>query len=378
MVACCRHWLYRAQTRREVKLKEPTTRLSVFGRLGPDVADENIDNEGNVSLHVVRRVVSASAIYQPICPMRSIANTLDPVGPRADSADFRIWSGARLSTEEKLISPRPLGATHILVVYATDPSDDASPVDDQITVRRRKANTSLTYPEVAELPINDLLFVLNIPNLSRDSGQRFKPILPHRLHKELPRVLMHVPHLRTFPELIIYLHTKNQAELFRKLIPEWMRDLMHPLPNISSPAVSSTPSLGNVATRPSTPVPAFDPRRLLVMLIPASRSTSSISSVDTLSSAASSVPTSVEPERSVSSIAAEIGQTAVESAYEEAVLHTAILLDALRDNLCHIGYFGKDLWHELDVSRDIMRQAISCQAKVVSDLETEVDTFVHV
>jgi len=114
------------------------------------------------------------------------------------------------------------------------------------------------------------------------------------------------------------------------------------------------------------------------MLIPASRSTSSISSVDTLSSAASSVPNSVEPERSVSGIAAEIGQTALESAYEEAVLHTATLLDALRDNLCHIGYFGKDLWHELDLSRDIMRQAISCQAKVVSDPEMEVDTFVHV
>lgn len=363
--------------RREVKLKEPTTRLSVFGRLGPDVTDENTDNEGNVSLHVVRRVLSASALYQPISPMRSIANTLDPVGPLADTPGFAIWSGAPLSTEEKLISPRPLGATHILVVYATDPSD-ATPVDDQITVRRRKGNSSLTYPEVAELPINDLLFVLNIPNLSRDSGHSFKPILPRRLHKEMPRVLMHVPHLPTFPELVIYLHTKNQAELFRKVIPEWMRDLMHPLPNIPSPVVSSTPSVGNVATLAPAPAPApaFDPRRLLVMLIPASSSTASISSVDTLSSAVSSVPTSVEPERSVSSIAAEIGQTALESACEGAVVHTATLLDALRDNLCHIGYFGKNLWQELDLSRDILRMAISYQAKVVNDPAIEVDTFV--
>jgi len=360
-VACYRHWLYRTQTRHEVKLKDPTTRLSVFDRLGPDVTDENADNESNLSLHVVRRVVSASALSQPWnSPMMSIANTLEPVRPRAGSVVPGIWTGAPLSTEDKLISPRPLGATHILVVYAMDPLAAASLVDVQTTVRRRKGNVSLTYPEVVELPINDLLFVLNVPNLSRNSGQSFKSLLPRRLHKEMPRILMHVPHLQTFPELVIYLHTKNQAELFRKLIPEWMRDLMHPLPHI--PCLSSTPSVGNVAT--PVPVPAFDPRRLLVMLIPARSSTSS---VDTVSSAASSVLTSIEHERSVSSIAAEIGQTALESAYEEAILHTATLLDALRDNLCHIGYFGKDLWHELDLLRDILSRAISHQAKVSND-----------
>jgi len=114
------------------------------------------------------------------------------------------------------------------------------------------------------------------------------------------------------------------------------------------------------------PVPAFDPRKLLVMLIPAS---SSNSSLDTLGSAVSSVPTSVEPERSISSIAAEIGQTSLESAYEDAVLHTATLLDALSDNLCYVGYFGKDLWHELDLSRDILRRAITHNAKVPNDPE---------
>lgn len=358
--------MYRTQTRREVKLKEPTTRLSAFGRVGPNIADENIDNEGNASHHIVRRVLSASAIYQPCSlPMRSIANTLDPAPSLVDSGDFAIWSDAPLSTKEKLISPRPLGATHMLVVYAMDPSTPTSPVDDQSTVRRRKGNASLTYPEVMELPINDLLFVLNVPNLSRNSGQSFKPILPRRLHKEMPRILMHVPHLETFPELVIYLHTKNQAELFRKLIPEWMRDLMHPLPHIPSPAVSSTSSVGNVATTTPAPVPAFDPRRLLVRLISASSSTSTL---NTLGSTTSSAPTAVEPERSeISNIVADIGQTALESAYEEAVLHTATLLDALSDNLCHIGYFGQDLWHELDLSREILRGAISYQAKVIHD-----------
>lgn len=366
--------MYRTQIRREVKLTEPTTRLSVFDRLGPGVADENADNGGNVSSHTVRHILSASSLYQAISPVKSIANTLDPVGPHTD---FAISSGVPLSTQEKLISPRPLGATHILVVYATDPSDTASPVDDQATVRCRKGTASPTYPEVAELPINDLLFVLNTPNLSCDISQGIKPILPRRLHKEMPRVLMQVPYLQTFPELVVYLHTKNQAELFRKLIPEWIRDLIHPLPNsIPSPVVSSTPSVGKVPTLAPAPFRTFDLRRLLVRLIPPCCSTSSIFSLNAIGSAASSVSTAIKPKRSVSSIAAEIGEAALDSACEEAVLHTATLLDALCVNLGCIGYFGKDLWHELDLLRDIMHRAISYQAKVVNDPKMGVDTSV--
>jgi hypothetical protein len=366
--------LYRTQTRREVKFTEPTIRLSAFDRLGP-VADENADNGGNVSLHTARRIFSASSLYHPISSVKGIANTLDHVGPHTGSPDFAISSGAPLSTQEILISPRPLGVTHILVVYTTDPPDTASPVDDQATVRRRKGRASPTYPEVAELPINDLLFALNTPNLSCDNSQGFKPILPRRLHKEIPRVLMQVPHLQTFPELVVYLHTKNQAALFRKLIPEWIRDLIHPLPNsIPSPVMSSTPSVGKVAALGPAFFRTFNLSRLLVKLIPPCCSTSSISSVDTIGSAPSSIPTSIKPERSVSSIAAEIGEAALEDACEDAVLHTATLLDALCVNLGYVGYFGKDLWHELDLLRDIMRRAISYQAKVANDPEMGVDT----
>jgi hypothetical protein len=116
--------------------------------------------------------------------MRSIANTtLDPgpvLGPHgANSADFcyLVWSPA-----EKFISPRPLGATHIVYYAAMDPSDVASPVDDQRSLFVVAKETLLQlYTEVAELPINlnDLLFVY----LFRDSGQSFRPI-PRRLHKE--------------------------------------------------------------------------------------------------------------------------------------------------------------------------------------------------
>ncbi|KIJ91934.1 hypothetical protein K443DRAFT_685585 [Laccaria amethystina LaAM-08-1] len=77
------------------------------------------------------------------------------------------------------------------------------PVDPQGILPRGKKN-AITYPEVIELPINDLIFILN----------------------ELLQVLMYVPHLDTFPKLVICLHTKNQVGLF---IPEWIRDLIHPL-----------------------------------------------------------------------------------------------------------------------------------------------------
>lgn len=346
-------------------MKEPTTPFSVFDRLGLDVADENIDHKSNVAAtHAVRRVVSTSALYQP--SMRSIANILDPLRPLADSASSGIWTQAPLSTQDILISPRPLEATHILVIYTIDPSSTPRPADTQRTVHRRKTPI---YPEVMELPINDLLFVLNVPNLLPNSRESFKPILPRRLHKEMPRIMMQVPHLQTFPELVIYLHTKNQAELFRKLIPDWIRDLMHPLPPIPPPStVSSTTSTENKTTpAPPAPAPCFHPRKLLVMLISASGSKKKTWCWHTLTPALSSVPTSVEPKRSVSSIAAEIGQTALEYASEEAVLHTATLLDGLCDNLSHIGYFGKDLWHELDLSRDILRRAVSYQAKIVYD-----------
>ncbi|KIJ91482.1 hypothetical protein K443DRAFT_686026 [Laccaria amethystina LaAM-08-1] len=90
------------------------------------------------------------------------------------------------------------------------------PLDSQGFLLRRKKNT-VTYREVIELRINDLIFILNAPNLAHSKAPD-TPLLPRRLQMELPRVLMYLPHLDTFPELVIYLHTKNQAELFRKII----------------------------------------------------------------------------------------------------------------------------------------------------------------
>ncbi|KIJ90626.1 hypothetical protein K443DRAFT_686648, partial [Laccaria amethystina LaAM-08-1] len=111
-----------------------------------------------------------------------------------------------------------------------------SPVDPQGISPRLQKNV-ITYPEVIELPVNDLIFILNVPNLAPSKAPD-TPFLLRRLHKELLQVLMYVPHLDTFPKLVICLHTKNQAGLF---IPERIRDLIHPLPLVPLPAPPAQP-----------------------------------------------------------------------------------------------------------------------------------------
>ncbi|KAF8953064.1 hypothetical protein BDZ97DRAFT_635703 [Flammula alnicola] len=357
------HWLYRTQKRRDVKLRDATTRLSVFGRVGSENMDTSTQESRNdtvtnrrSSAQVVRRVLSASSVYS---------------ASRQESGqgDHDIWGGPRLSTQQKLISPRPLGPTHILVVYAMQPSKPIIlPRDNMATVRRRPAAS--TYSEVLELPINDLLFILNVPNLMSDSAEgRLIPILPRRLHKEMPKVLMHVPHLDTFPELVVYLHTKNQAALFRALVPEWMRDIMHPFPQPRQAAVALNP-VGTVGS--SASFTTFDSSKVKKLFKLVAGSTSS-SSLDTLgSSASSSTIAAPEMVRSISTIAVEIAEAAEDlDSEDDVLLRIATLLDALRDNLNHIGYFGKDLWTELNATRDIMLRAISHQARVAP--ETDAD-----
>ena len=99
-----------------------------------------------------------------------------------------------------------------------------SPVDLPRTLPQRKKNT---YPEVIEIPINHLMSLLNVPNLAPSKAPD-APLL-HRLEMELPRVLMYV-----------------RAELFRKTILEWIRDLIHPLPLVPLPAPQAHPQPGPV------------------------------------------------------------------------------------------------------------------------------------
>jgi hypothetical protein len=254
-----------------------------------------------------------------------------------------IWGTPLLSTTDKLISPRPLGPTHILLIHA--PSAPC-------TATRRTTNSIYGFPKVIELPINDLLFLLNVPNLSSRV-----PVLPRRLHKELPRVVMQVPHLETFPELVIYLHTMNQAELFRALIPEWIRDLMHPIPSL---VINST----NVVEEGQNT--GCKPKQLLGMFACGLNSDPS--------SSCAILPSPSERGRTINSISKEISEVTAftaDGSSMDPVLHAVCLLDALRDNLDYIGYYGKALWNELDVCREILVRAVSWKAKIENYDEKE-------
>lgn len=332
-----RHWLYRNRRSANADVQDATSRMSTFIRKNsPDSVRENAGQ----NLHVVRRrVLSASSVSPLSLPMSSIENRL---ASAEGGLPFDIWSTITLSTVDKLISPRPLGPTHLLVAHSTLPQTNLGAAP-RIKVLRRKKSTTIAFPKVVELPINDLLFILNVPNLSPTI-----PALPRRLYKELPRVLMFVPHLETFPELVIYLHTKNQAELFRKLIPEWMRDIMHPLPMAGSIANIVEPR--NVTCRAG---------RFFGMLVSGSASNYSLDQDNSTSS---------ETERNIDSIVREIAEAAcplaIHGSSAHPLLHTTSRLDALRDNLEHIGYFSKDLWNELETCREILVRAVSWKAMI--------------
>ncbi|KAG6872195.1 hypothetical protein C0995_012087 [Termitomyces sp. Mi166 len=350
-------WLYRIRKRTNASLKDSNTRKSTIIRGGPSANDtQQTRSSSKNEIHILRRVLSASELVNvPFTQsVRKEGRFLSPYDHSDQSVD--VWDTVRLNTTDKLISPRPLGPTHILIVHSMPgPSRILQPVTrgGRRLLRRQKSSP---LSNVVEIPINDLLFVLNVPNLAP-----ITPILPPRLHKELPRVLMYVPHIETFPALVVYLHTQNLAELIRKLIPEWIRDLMHPLPEASDTSISPAP-------------PSVDIKTILLgLLIPVSKSASG---TETLAVARYDPRPRKEYRRKVKSVAEEIAQAAfVASSNEQEVdpiLFSVAQLNALRDNLEYIGYFGEDLWHELDVYRQVLIMAVSCQAKIRGDAGLEV------
>ncbi|KAJ3515850.1 hypothetical protein NLJ89_g1496 [Agrocybe chaxingu] len=363
-----RHWLFCSQRKWEIKLKDATARRSAFGQTMLDTrANDHERNRASRPRSVLRRSVSASSIAA------SVTNSTPLRGRSHNHVNLEIWGSLRLSTKEKLVSPRPLDATHILVIHPAQ-STRQGMVGHQGTIRRVGRNP--TFSEVVELPINDLLFILNVPNLFPPRRENFAPILPHRLHKEMPRVLMEVPHLDTFPELMVYLHTKNQAALFRNFIPEWMRDIMHPLPPVPVNGIGPSTSCGSSGSNSPTSE-GRRVRKLLGRLVGRTSSSSTLSLNSPGSSVMSLLSTTEEPpsrsERSLTSIAVEIAEAAWDFDEGEpgSLDRVAGLLDALRDNLNHVGYFAKGLWDELDICREIVRKAISHQMSALGEDEQE-------
>jgi hypothetical protein len=239
-----------------------------------------------------------------------------------------------------MISPRPLGPTHILTIYSI--------------VHSPKLQSML--PETIELPINDLLFVLNVPNLSNPN------VIPHRLPCELPRVLMNVKRLETFPELVVYLHTRNQAELFRRILPEWIRDAMYPLPlDRRHRGGGHPPQQAAVAVT----IKSVNHRKFTLgwILRNSMRKRQQKKYAGAVAPPASFSDVGFD-DGSIDRIAKNIFKAEASSCPSSSLLNAIVALDALKDNLEFIGFFGVQVWTELELSRKILIKALNLKARL--------------
>ncbi|KAK0205593.1 hypothetical protein DFS33DRAFT_1474329 [Desarmillaria ectypa] len=301
-----------------MKLPKTSVRTSVFLNSGPSVSDTSGTSSTE---NYRRRVLSADA--GPTDVLKDIRNRL-VTDPKGNVTLFDPWNpiGLRLSTEDKLISPRPLGPTHILVIV------DASEVSETASQKRTVRARSI------QMPINDLLLKLNMPNLSKE------PKLPPRMHQELPRVGIRVPHIETFRILVIFLHTRNRIELMRSVLPEWIRDILQQRLIASRLAVPAQVELKEKKKG-----------KLLGILSLGSMSTESF----TLPAPADS-----SPERLHDEVAGEIAEASRDGeAFRRDLVEATTMLNALRDNLTFIGFYEKALWAELEDYSAVLVRAIA-------------------
>ena len=346
------------------KLRNTPDRTSTF------LQNVSNDENGIGSLQIVRQ-----ASLSALTPLATVTN-LEGVGGSSNCTYNISWDVANLSTRDVLISPRPLGPTHICVLIEDEKIFRAcGGGGGGIAV---KQNHPL-HTKTVDQPINDLLFILNAPNLlpaDAHSGVSALSALPRRLHKELPRVGIRVPHLDTFPALVVYLHTKNQAELFRKVIPEFIRDIMHPLfaPKyiktglLEEATLSSLSSLdGRESIRSSVGgLTSTGPGATLSRWIILPFKKTGLGSV---------VPDSVTPANlnldnrrmlvtsaEVDTLAKEIVHVTMALGEGDILIQTASTLNALRDNLLFVGYLEHMLWEELELSRQVLLRAIGIGA----------------
>ncbi|KAK0449045.1 uncharacterized protein EV420DRAFT_1483242 [Desarmillaria tabescens] len=298
-----------------MKLPKASVRTSVFLNAGPSVSDTS---GTSLTENYRRRVLSADT--GPTNVLKDIRNRL-VTDIKGNVTLCDPWN-LRLSTQDKLISPRPLGPTHILVIV------DASEVSETTSQKRTVRARSI------EMPINDLLFKLNMPNLSNE------PKLPPRMHQELPRVGIRVPHIETFLILVIFLHTRNRIELMRSVLPEWIRDILRQRLTGSRPAVPA-------------PVELKEKKRgkIFGILSLGSLSTESV----TLSAPAES-----GSERLFNEVAKEIAEASRDGeAFGHDLVGATTTLNALRDNLTFIGFYEKALWAELEDYSNVLARAIT-------------------
>lgn len=181
-----------------------------------------------------------------------------------------------------------------------------------------------------------------------------------------------VPHLRTFAEIVVYLHTKNQAALFRALIPEWARDIVHPLP--PAPDFSPNVSLGDIEEGECVPSSLYCAGSARSLGGNVGRLFKSRVFGGSKRPKCDIPPLLVSQEnmaRSVHTIGVEMAEAAGRQPAEDddALSAIAETLDALSDNLSYLGYFNKALWNESNVYRAIVMYAISYRARIALEDE---------
>jgi len=355
------------------------------------------ENAGRAGRTHARRISSGSS-FDPTPMMASIENRL-LLNVQNAMANQGI-DAPYVTTKANMVSPRPLGPTHVLVLVETSQEERAG------TKRKRNCGDyTATYSTCLEQPINDLLFILACPNLNEKIGEAsYCSPLPHRLTNELPRVGVRVPNLQTFPELVIFMHNYNQADLLRKLVPQWVRDMVHPLTmaaglvSVQETAVAKpTPrgSISSVASRDSVSSQKGWFASIFGFGRPSNTgsvshrsSSSSISTVNSLaahlslsgmtnarasSTGLSTTTTLPATARTLDEVARDIAYSASRAAIADTskesidLVEMQMTLNALRDNLDFVGYFERSLWNELDIYKEVLTKAIIYQAQLVRD-----------
>ncbi|KAK0447190.1 hypothetical protein EV421DRAFT_188457 [Armillaria borealis] len=308
-------FLHSYQHHDSMKLPKTSARTSAF--LDPSMSDANFPPATTPHQGPRRRVANAATDV--------ITDIRNGVVTDSHGNVFDLWS-LRLSTEDKLISPRPLGATHILVIV------DASEVPETVS-RNRTAVPTLSV----QMPINDLLFKLSAPNLSKE------PKLPRRIHQELPRVGIRVPHIEMFCILVIYVHTRNRIEMMRAALPQWIGDIMQQKLTTYRLAVPAHVELKEKKRG-----------KLLRRLSRGSMSAGSFPE-----------PPTPERKRLLDEASGEIAEASRENdAFGRDLVEAAARLNALRDNLTFIGFYEKSLWAELNDCSGVLVRAIRLNSRV--------------
>jgi hypothetical protein len=399
-----REWLNLHKIQQDVKIRKTTMRTSAFFRDAQKLQREQREdserrineshNKGSVGR--LGRTLSSGSSFNPLDAMTSIENRL--LVNMKNILEFEGIPPPRLTTTSKMFSPRPLGPTHVLVVV-----EASQEVFNASSRRRNRGDYTVTYSSCLELPINDLLFILGCPNLNERIGHTIHcSPLPHRLTEELPRVGVCVPNVQTFPELVVFLHTYNQAELFRKIVPEWVRDMVHPLTTSTfghsgsdtqaGAWVGPTPrgSISSIASQDSTASSYKISRNWFGALFGRRPSTySSAGSISPSRSSGSSASSSIggslrvlnshidlnmvgapqTTKRTLEAVAKDIAYSANRAAIADTnkesidLVGIQMALNALRDNLDFVGYFESSLWNELDIYQDVLVKAIAFQSQ---------------